>query len=88
VPFSLQDLSCDLNQCCFSFSVLKTYIRSDFVKFMLAESVYEEVLDNWNIREFLHGAGGIFDFQNGNSMWTCRNVNNIIKKLGLFRVLE
>jgi len=55
---------------------------------MLAESVYEEVLDNWNIREFLHGAGGIFDFQNGNSMWTCRNVNNIIKKLGLFRVLE
>ena len=36
---------------------------------MLAESVYKGVLDNRNFREFLHGAGGIFDFQNGNSRW-------------------
>ena len=43
----------------------------DFVKFMLAESLYKGVLDNGNFREFLHGAGGIFDFQNGNSRWPC-----------------
>jgi len=36
---------------------------------MLAESLYKGVLDNGNFREFLHGAGGIFDFQNGNSWW-------------------
>jgi len=42
---------------------------SEFVKFMLAESVHKGVLDNGNFREFLHGAGGIFDFQNGNSRW-------------------
>jgi len=33
---------------------------------MLAESVYKGVLDNGNFQEFLHGAGGIFNFQNGN----------------------
>jgi len=34
----------------------------EFVKFMLAESVYKRVLDKGNFREFLHKAGGIFDF--------------------------
>jgi len=32
----------------------------EFVKFMLAESVYKGVLDNGNFREFLHGARGEF----------------------------
>jgi len=29
---------------------------------------------NGNFREFLHQAGGIFDFQNGNSRWSCFEV--------------
>ena len=37
----------------------------EFVKFMLAESVYKGVLDNGNFLEFLHGAGGFSTLKTG-----------------------